>query len=80
MPDSSNEVDEIHQIIDNMQARLVELFDQLRELRTRLDQRTMPTNHESVLPLFSKISESEEPPETTSSSMEHDETTAEASV
>ncbi|MHA1905924.1 MAG: hypothetical protein ACW98Y_01400 [Candidatus Thorarchaeota archaeon] len=79
MPDSSNEVDEIHQIIDNMQARLVELFDQLRELRTRLDQRTMPTNHESVLPLFSKITESEEPPETTSSSMERNETTTEAS-
>lgn len=64
MPNSSNDVDEIHQIIDNMQARLVELFDQLRELRARLDQRTMPADHESVLPLFSKVTESEDTTET----------------
>jgi hypothetical protein len=79
MPDSNNEADEIHLIIDNMQARLVELFDQLRELRARLDQRTMPTDHEAVLPLFSKVKESEEPLETTDSPVEHTSLTAEVS-
>ncbi|MFW9850781.1 MAG: hypothetical protein ACFFF4_16765 [Candidatus Thorarchaeota archaeon] len=79
MPESNNEVDEIHQIIDNMQARLVELFDQLRELRARLDQRSMPTNHESVLPLFSKITDSDESPEVTDSTMKYEETRTETS-
>jgi len=58
MSEPSKDVDEIHQIIDNMQARLVELFDQLRELRTRLDQRVIPVENGSVLPLFSKVNES----------------------
>ncbi len=72
MSDPSNEVDEIHQIIDNMQARLVELFDQLRELRARLDQRTMPTDHTTTVPLFSKVIDSEELDETPSSSIEEE--------
>ncbi len=58
MSEPSKDADEIHQIIDNMQARLVELFDQLRELRTRLDQRVIQAESGSVLPLFSKVSES----------------------
>ncbi len=73
MSDPSKEVDETHQIIDNMQARLVELFDQLRELRTRLDQRTMPIDNDSVLPLFSKITEPEELSEPETSSKKTDE-------
>ena len=72
MSDPSKEVDEIHQIIDNMQARLAELFDQLRELRTRLDQRTMPIDNDTVLPLFSKIKESEELSELESNSKKTD--------
>ena len=59
MSEPIKEADEIHQIIDNMQARLVELFDQLRELRTRLDQRIIPADNGSVLPLFSRIGESD---------------------
>lgn len=62
MSEPSKDTDEIHQIIDNMQARLVELFDQLRELRTRLDQRVIPAENGSILPLFSKVSESEATP------------------
>ncbi|MDF1537421.1 MAG: hypothetical protein P1Q69_00755 [Candidatus Thorarchaeota archaeon] len=58
MSEPSKDVDEIHQIIDNMQARLVELFDQLRELRTHLDHRVIPVETGSVLPLFSKVNES----------------------
>ncbi len=73
MSDPSKEVDEIHQIIDNMQARLAELFDQLRELRTRLNHRTMPIDNDTVLPLFSKIKESEELSEPESNSKKTDE-------
>ena len=58
MSEPNKDADEIHQIIDNMQARLVELFDQLRELRTRVDQRAIPAENGSVLPLFSKVGES----------------------
>ncbi|MHA2423321.1 MAG: hypothetical protein ACXAEF_00915 [Candidatus Thorarchaeota archaeon] len=79
MADSNNDVDEIHQIIDNMQARLVELFDQLRELRARLDQRTMPMDSDSVLPLFSKVTEIEEPSETAFSPATKEATTSKAS-
>ncbi len=35
------EMEEIHKIIDDMQARLVELFDQFRELRIRLGQKPL---------------------------------------
>ncbi|MFW9850628.1 MAG: hypothetical protein ACFFF4_15965 [Candidatus Thorarchaeota archaeon] len=80
MSDPSNDVDEIHQIIDNMQARLVELFDQLRELRARLDQRTMPTDHTSTVPLFSKVIDSEELDETPSSSTEKEDVSSTAVV
>lgn len=62
MSEPNKDADEIHQIIDNMQARLVELFDQLRELRMRLDQRGIPTDNGSILPIFSRISESETVP------------------
>ncbi len=43
----SNGLDDIYKIIDDMQARLVELFDQFRELRIRLGQK--PLNLESLL-------------------------------
>ena len=57
MPD--DELNEIRQLIDSMQSGLVELFDQLRELRTRLNlvsdntSETSPTP--AVLPLFSEV-------------------------
>ncbi|MFW9925156.1 MAG: hypothetical protein ACFFDM_00145 [Candidatus Thorarchaeota archaeon] len=57
MSETGKDVDEIHQIIDSMQARLVELFDQLRALRVRLDQRVLPEDDGTILPLFSKIEE-----------------------
>ncbi|MFX1482034.1 MAG: hypothetical protein ACFFCP_02490 [Promethearchaeota archaeon] len=54
-----DELNEIRRLIDSMQSGLVELFDQLRELRTRLnlvsenasESLSIPT----VLPLFSEV-------------------------
>lgn len=51
-----HELDEIQRIIDEMQARLVELFDQFRELRIRLGQRD--TNDST--PIFSKVRSTED--------------------
>ncbi len=42
----NNEMDEIYEIIDEMQSRLVELFDQFRELRIRLGQKPITPPHE----------------------------------
>ena len=57
MPD--DELNEIRQLIDSMQSGLVELFDQLRELRTRLNLVSENTSETSstpaVLPLFSEV-------------------------
>ena len=39
-----NDLDEIQKLIDDMQARLVELFDQFRELRMRLGQKPPTLN------------------------------------
>jgi len=56
---SNDELNEIRQLIDSMQSGLVELFDQLRVLRTRLNlvsentSETTPTP--AVLPLFSEV-------------------------
>jgi hypothetical protein len=57
LPD--DELNEIRQLIDSMQSGLVELFDQLRDLRTRLNlvsdnaSETLPTP--AILPLFSEV-------------------------
>ena len=58
MPKSENEVEEIRRLIESMQSGLVEMFDQLRELKSRLDVvADMPPseNKSSVVPLFSKV-------------------------
>jgi hypothetical protein len=57
-----HELDEIQRIIDEMQARLVELFDQFRELRIRLGQRDISDG----IPIFSKVKSKEDyrPPDT----------------
>jgi len=57
LPD--DELNEIRQLIDSMQSGLVELFDQLRDLRIRLNlvsenaSETLPTP--AILPLFSEV-------------------------
>ncbi len=51
-----HELDEIERIIDEMQARLVELFDQFRELRIRLGQR----DANGSIPIFSKVESTED--------------------
>lgn len=57
MPD--DELNEIKQLIDSMQSGLVELFDQLRELRTRLnlvsENASETSSIPTVLPLFSEV-------------------------
>ncbi|MHA1951563.1 MAG: hypothetical protein ACW987_17075 [Candidatus Thorarchaeota archaeon] len=57
MPDE--ELNEIRQLIDSMQSGLVELFDQLRDLRTRLnlvsDSALETVSTPAVLPLFSEV-------------------------
>ena len=52
-----NELDEIRQLIDMMQASLVELFEQLRDLRERLHVVSgLPLDSSpSIVPLFSEI-------------------------
>ncbi len=56
---SDDELNEIKQLIDSMQSGLVELFDQLRELRTRLNLVSENTSETpsipAVLPLFSEV-------------------------
>jgi len=54
---SDEELNEIKQLIDSMQSSLVELFDQLRELRSRLNivPNITPEASPSILPLFSEI-------------------------
>jgi hypothetical protein len=53
----NDELNDIRQLIDLMQSGLVELFDQLRELRERLNLATeLPSEiSPSIVPLFSKI-------------------------
>jgi hypothetical protein len=57
MPD--DELNEIRQLIDSMQSGLVELFDQLRDLRTRLnlvsDNASEASLTPAILPLFSEV-------------------------
>lgn len=54
---SDEELNEIKQLIDSMQSGLVELFDQLRDLRSRLKivSDTTPETSPSILPLFSEV-------------------------
>ena len=54
---SDEELNEIKQLIDSMQSSLVELFDQLRELRSRLNivPNTASETSPSILPLFSEV-------------------------
>ena len=58
MPKSEKELHEIKRLIDSMQSSLVEMFDQLRELRARLDLVSNSSPSEdipAVVPLFSKV-------------------------
>jgi hypothetical protein len=53
---NDDELNDIRQLIDHMQSGLVELFDQLRELRERLNLATeLPDLSPSIVPLFSRI-------------------------
>lgn len=54
---SDEELNEIKQLIDSMQSGLVELFDQLRDLRSRLNIVSDTTSEASpsILPLFSEV-------------------------
>ena len=55
---SDENLDEIKQIIDSMQSGLVEIFDQLRELRNRLNMTGVPMSSDaqsSVIPLFTEV-------------------------
>jgi len=58
VPKSEKELNEIRRLIDSMQSSLVEMFDQLRELRARLDlvsDSSAPEDIPAVVPLFSKV-------------------------
>ena len=81
---SEEELNEIKQLIDSMQSGLVELFDQLRDLRSRLNivSDTTSETSPSILPLFSEVKSPEtEPLEATPTSpiedKEHDTSTTE---
>jgi hypothetical protein len=56
---SDDELNEIRQLIDSMQSGLVELFDQLRDLRTRLnlvsEDGSETASAPAILPLFSEV-------------------------
>jgi hypothetical protein len=56
---SDDELNEIRQLIDSMQSGLVELFDQLRDLRTRLnlvsEDASETVSTPAILPLFSEV-------------------------
>ncbi|MGY5871964.1 MAG: hypothetical protein RTV72_06965 [Candidatus Thorarchaeota archaeon] len=54
---NDDELNDIRQLVDLMQSGLVELFDQLRELRERLNLATeLPSDlSPSIVPLFSEV-------------------------
>jgi hypothetical protein len=64
---NDDELNDIRQLIDNMQSGLVELFEQLRELRERLNMVSeLPTDSSpSILPLFSQVTSSKDTVEIT---------------
>lgn len=69
---SDEELNEIKQLIDSMQSNLVELFDQLRELRSRLNIVSKITSETtpSILPLFSEVkTPNSDAPDTASKSL-----------
>jgi hypothetical protein len=74
----NEDLNEIKQLIDSMQSGLVELFDQLRELRNRLNivSDTASEASPSILPLFSevKLPTSDAPDPSPTSSTENKET------
>lgn len=59
---NDDELNDIRQLIDNMQSGLVELFEQLRELRERLNMVSeLPSDGSpSIVPLFSQVTASED--------------------
>ncbi len=63
---NDDELNDIRQLVDLMQSGLVELFDQLRELRERLNLATeLPSDlSPSIVPLFSKVKQAIDPVET----------------
>jgi len=67
---NDDELNDIRQLIDHMQSGLVELFNQLRELRERLHLVTgLPEDlPPSIVPLFSEVKPTNEPIELSSSS------------
>ncbi len=73
---SDEELKEIKQLIDSMQSALVELFDQLRELRGRLNlvSNISSDTSPSVLPLFSEVkTSSPDTPDTASKPLAEEE-------
>jgi len=61
MPDSNP--DELRKLIDKMQSGLVDLFDQLHELKRRLDIVEQDQNHNDtlpVIPIFSEVSKQDD--------------------
>ncbi|MFW9843027.1 MAG: hypothetical protein ACFFEV_00445 [Candidatus Thorarchaeota archaeon] len=67
---NDDELNDIRQLIDLMQSGLVELFDQLRELRERLNLATeLPSDSSpSIVPLFSEVKQTVDSIKTESSS------------
>ena len=62
---NDDELNDIRQLVDLMQSGLVELFDQLRELRERLNLATeLPSDlSPSIVPLFSSVKQDIDPVE-----------------
>jgi hypothetical protein len=55
---SDKELEEIREIINSMQTRLIQLFDELRELRQRLSiisNEAPIESHGTIVPLFSEV-------------------------
>jgi hypothetical protein len=79
---NDDELNDIRQLIDNMQSGLVELFEQLRELRERLNMVSdLPSdNTPSIVPLFSQVTSSKDtvevtlPPDTDAVATDEDDT------
>jgi hypothetical protein len=69
---NDDELNDIRQLIDHMQSGLVELFNQLRELRERLHLITgLPEDAApSILPLFSEVKPAKDSTEEVSSTLE----------